>query len=200
MSREEPATHRAARFELLLVCAGNVCRSPMAEHAVRAIVSSLPGAEDVRVRSAGTLALPGQPMQPDSAAILTSVGLDGSRFVSTHLADRDLDADLVLVADRAIRGTVATMSPPVLGRLLTMRQAARLLQAVPAPLPGATARERLAALLPAMHAQRGTTPLTIPEDDDVIDPYGGGEKQHRLAWSQMTPLFAELARTLGAHQ
>lgn len=200
VNSQASSTRPAPGFDLLLVCAGNICRSPLAEYAIRDVVSRLPSAQTVRVHSAGTIAVPGRPMQPGSASILASVGLNGSGFVSRRVTERDLDADLVLVADREVRGQVAVMYPSVLGRLLTMRQAARLLADVPTPLPGGTATERLAALLPAMHARRGATPLVAPEDDDVLDPYGYGDDRYRLAWSRMKPLFDELARVLGAHR
>ncbi|MBV8641858.1 MAG: hypothetical protein JO070_10760, partial [Verrucomicrobia bacterium] len=46
---------------ILFVCTGNVCRSPMAEGLFRQMVAQRP---DIRVRSAGLSTFPGQPPSP----------------------------------------------------------------------------------------------------------------------------------------
>jgi protein-tyrosine phosphatase len=187
----------APRFTILLVCEANICRSPMAEMAIRHLVSQLPGASAVRVSSAGLTATAGRPMHPESAAILASTGIDASGFASRRLANQDLESDLILVADRSLRAAVAMRRPAAVRRVLTIRQAARLLAAVPEPLRGRTALERVAGLLPAMHLRRGTTGLVPAIEDDIVDPFGQSAGQFRLAWAQLHPLVEELARVLG---
>jgi len=44
---------------LLFVCAGNICRSPMAEALLRHVAKSRPALETLVVGSAGTIALSG---------------------------------------------------------------------------------------------------------------------------------------------
>ena len=50
-------------IQVLIVCTGNTCRSPMAEGALRALLPPEIGTQ-VRVRSAGTNAVPGVPATP----------------------------------------------------------------------------------------------------------------------------------------
>ncbi len=60
--------------ELLFVCTGNTCRSPMAEVLARtAAAERLP---DLRVGSAGTFATPGAPAAPEARAVVADHGLD----------------------------------------------------------------------------------------------------------------------------
>ncbi|MEO8284563.1 MAG: hypothetical protein ABI568_14370, partial [Pseudarthrobacter sp.] len=55
-------------IRILTVCTGNICRSPVAERLLQAGLEQVkPGA--FRVRSAGTRAMVGDPVQPLSARI-----------------------------------------------------------------------------------------------------------------------------------
>jgi protein-tyrosine phosphatase len=79
---------------ILVLCIGNICRSPMAEGLLK---EALPGHE---ISSAGLGALVGQPADPHAVALMQQQGID----ISAHRA-RQLEswmivtADLVLVMD-----------------------------------------------------------------------------------------------------
>jgi protein-tyrosine phosphatase len=86
---------------VLVVCVGNICRSPMAEALMAA---DLPG---VQVASAGLQALVGHPADPTACELLEERGID----IAEHRAQQlDLDlcqrADLILVMDREQRRAV----------------------------------------------------------------------------------------------
>ena len=85
---------------LLFVCAGNICRSPMAEALFRDLARSHPTLETIEVGSAGTIALNGNLPATDSVDVMRrEFGLE----IVTHRArplTRHLDADLVLTLDR----------------------------------------------------------------------------------------------------
>jgi len=89
-----------AEVNLLVVCLGNICRSPMAEGALRARLDEA-GLDHVRVDSAGTGDWHvGGP--PDSRAVATAArhGVDISGLRARQLHDRDyLDFDWLLCAD-----------------------------------------------------------------------------------------------------
>jgi len=90
---------------ILIVCEGNICRSPMAEAMLR---QAMPGR---RVASAGLNALVGMPAAPYAQEVMRMRGFD----VSTHRAQqigRSLctDADLILVMDRRQRASLRTSS------------------------------------------------------------------------------------------
>ena len=89
-------------LRLLVLCHGNICRSPLGEALIRAAVATDPHlAERVVVSSAGTSDEHlGEGMHAESAALLARRGLP------THHRARQLDAalaaeqDLILAADR----------------------------------------------------------------------------------------------------
>ena len=85
---------------LLFVCAGNICRNPMAEALFRHLAKSRPALEKIEVGSAGTIALSGNLPCADSVDVMRQqFGLE----IATHRArplTRRLDPDLVLALDR----------------------------------------------------------------------------------------------------
>lgn len=80
-------------MQLLLVCTGNICRSPMAEAIARRELASR-GRDDVQVTSAGTAAPDGAPASEGAYLVALEHGLD----LSAHRA-RQLTTDLVAGAD-----------------------------------------------------------------------------------------------------
>lgn len=162
-----------ASFRVLVVCTGNICRSPMAEHLLRAGLAAR-GVRDVEVASAGTHGLVGEPVQRHAAAALAERGLDPSAFRARRLdADLVAEADLVLGAGREHRAAAVTLVPRAAARAFTLRELDRLLAGVdPTGLPAEPAA-RARALVAAAARQRGLAHPDRPEDDDVADPYGG---------------------------
>lgn len=80
-------------FSVLMVCTGNICRSPMAEGFLRHRLPSVLQSE-VTVRSAGTYGLHGNRAEPLAIRAAAAHGVD----ISDHRA-RILDAPLIRSAD-----------------------------------------------------------------------------------------------------
>ena len=76
---------------LLVVCVGNICRSPMAEGL---LAVALRGQEDITVESAGLGALVGYPASDFAVELMGERGID----ITSHRA-RQLDPDMVSAAD-----------------------------------------------------------------------------------------------------
>ena len=63
-----------------VVCLGNICRSPIADVVVNALLDEAGLRDGVEVTSAGTGSWHvGEPMDPRAAAVLTHAGYDASR-------------------------------------------------------------------------------------------------------------------------
>jgi protein-tyrosine-phosphatase len=81
--------------EIVFVCAGNTCRSSMAEGLARWIwAERWPALGDLTVSSAGVAAWSGDPASPEAVQALFDKGIDLSRHSS-----RKLDAEIVAGAD-----------------------------------------------------------------------------------------------------
>jgi protein-tyrosine phosphatase len=100
---------------VLMVCAGNICRSPMAEGLLRSRFIGRPGAT---VASAGIAALAGRPADPIACELLAAHGIDISDHRARQLtADLVTGHDLVLVMEQAHVRAVELMFPVARGRV-----------------------------------------------------------------------------------
>jgi protein-tyrosine phosphatase len=104
----------AARFSVLFVCMGNICRSPTAHGVFRHRVGQAGLAERVRVASAATHDYhPGEPPDPRSVEHALARGYDLSDLRARVLGIEDLEsADLVLVMDEDNDREVQERCPP----------------------------------------------------------------------------------------
>ncbi|HIE92030.1 MAG TPA: hypothetical protein EYQ83_03825 [Acidobacteria bacterium] len=97
---------------VLFVCAGNICRSPMAEVLFANLAKSEPAMADVEIGSAGTIAMNGNLPNADSVeALRRACGLE----LATHRArrlSRRFTADLVLTMDRETEREAKAMNLP----------------------------------------------------------------------------------------
>lgn len=100
--------------KLLLVCVGNICRSPTAEILFR---HHLRGREGVEVASAGLHALVGHPIDPTAAVLLREHGHDADAHRARQVTPSTLGAaDLILVMERAHLAQIAREVPQVSGK------------------------------------------------------------------------------------
>lgn len=189
-STEEP-------FRILIVCTGNVCRSPMAERLLRAGLAERWGdGAGVEVTSAGTGALVGEPMTPQTAVLVSQHGGDPDGHRARQLTEALVaEADLVLALTRAHRSAVVEAHPLALRRAFTLREAGRLAAAA-GPVDGKTPAERLRDLVTRLRAARGQGTPVAPSEDDVVDPYRRPEEVHRLSAAQIVPALDALLRAV----
>jgi protein-tyrosine-phosphatase len=93
---------------VLFVCAGNICRSPLAEAVFRDLARSRPALARMSVGSAGVVATTGASATPEAiAAAGDTLGLDISGHRARSL--EGLDADLIFVVDRWVERQVSLM-------------------------------------------------------------------------------------------
>ena len=153
---------------LLVVCTGNICRSPAAELLLRAGLGDDAG---IAVASAGLAARAGEPVAAPMARLLAARGVDPRGFVARQLHPPLLrSSGLVLTMTAAQRSTVVSRAPAAVRRTFTLREFAELAR-LGAGLPAERhPADRLAALVAA--APRLRALRTGPREDDVEDPYG----------------------------
>ena len=100
---------------ILVVCVGNICRSPMAEALLK---HELREEDGVTVKSAGLGALVGHPASEHSVELMTERGID----ISAHRArqihpDMVRDADLVLVMEAGHKRAIDDADPTARGKV-----------------------------------------------------------------------------------
>jgi protein-tyrosine phosphatase len=171
-------------FTVLLVCTGNICRSALAERLGRAYLTEvLDGdADRIRLVSAGTQAVMGSDMHPDSALVLRGFGAEPGDFQARQLQPaHTATADLVLTMTRAHRRAVLELAPRMLSRTFTLLEAADLLSRLPTDESSQAGDflERADALVQKLAAARSQRPGSAA--DDVPDPIGRPVDEHQLA-------------------
>ena len=119
--------------EILIVCTGNICRSPMAEGLLRHMLS-LRGLNAINVRSAGTHAMDGRPAEPHAVAAAREMGVD----ISAHVA-RSLDPEMV--ARAALILVMEQGHADLIARVLPSARQAQTLRLLAAFGPGEDIRE-----------------------------------------------------------
>ncbi|MCY3699749.1 MAG: hypothetical protein OXH46_08955 [Gemmatimonadetes bacterium] len=106
-------------MNLLFVCTGNICRSPMAEVIARAEADARGWAE-VSCASAGTFAFPGQPASGPGIAVAAAHGLDLAPHASRELSLELLEwADLIIGMEASHARAAARLAPDAPVRVMT---------------------------------------------------------------------------------
>ena len=169
MTDAAPPARRRRAPVILLVCEGNLCRSPAAELLLDALLDGVP----VRIESAGLGAATGRPMPEEMRSAIAPWGLD-ARAVDQHRArpltpDLLERADLVLTMTREQRTDVVRLAPSLLSRAFTLGELARLADGAP-PSAAAEPGARLRQLLGSVQARRPLQRVPAAEED-VADPY-----------------------------
>ena len=104
---------------VLMVCVGNICRSPMAEVIMKSRAAALGKA--VRIESAGLAALTGRAADPLAQALVKERGLDLAAHRARQLEGTMLaEFELVLVMEEAHRRDLERRFPAARGRIRTL--------------------------------------------------------------------------------
>jgi low molecular weight protein-tyrosine phosphatase len=150
---------------ILVVCTGNVCRSPAAEGFLRRELAARFGGAAPAVGSAGTMGWQGEPPTAESVRAAAELGIDISAHRASVLTDESVaDADLVVAMAREHVEWIVGRTSDASARSFTLKELARLLEDAD---PTGSPAERVAAAAIRRDA------VGAPAGDlDVADPLG----------------------------
>jgi protein-tyrosine phosphatase len=180
-------------FTILTVCSGNICRSPVAEQLLR---KGLADIHIVRVESAGTIAKDGDTMPVQAQALSAYYGADPSGHEARYLVEQYADdAQLVFAMAREHRKAIVSLSPRATRYTFTIREFGRLAAGITdadlaeiAQLPREDVSARLRAAVALVASRRGQVEgATVPDDDDVVDPYRRSDETFMRSGQQLVP-------------
>ena len=185
-------------MRVLMVCAGNLSRSPSAALLLRRAVLD----SELLIGSAGVIAPVGEPVHPWTASALSALGVDSSAHRARRLLPEHIEqADLVLAATRDLRADSVRMYPAGVAKVWTLREFVRHAEVARpqlgerGPWPG-TPAERLRVIQEHARPLRGALPRLAPELDDIADPIEGPAEAHRVMVAQVAEVTDRLARLL----
>ncbi len=165
---------------ILIVCTGNICRSPLAEGFLRARLEERLGPDAPSVSSTGTIGWEGSPPMPESVEVAAERGVDITGHLACRLEPEQVDAaDVVIgmcVEHRDAAGVATSGAGP---KVFTLKELVRVFEELPPATPDVDLAERVAE---ASELRRSGF-HGIPTDEDVVDPLGMSLETYRaVAW------------------
>ncbi len=108
---------------VLVVCTGNVCRSPMAKALIGKEMAARGLTDNVRVDSAGTYAMVGHPASQGSVNAMAQRGLDISEHRAKQLTANLVErADVILVMEEQHRRSIFVTWPRAIVKTLLLSE------------------------------------------------------------------------------
>ncbi|MGY2288737.1 low molecular weight protein-tyrosine-phosphatase [Pseudomonas sp. SDO528_S397] len=102
---------------MLIVCVGNICRSPTAENLLRGALAN----SAIQVSSAGIAAMVGKPIEATARAVLEAHGRLPHEHAAVQLEPQAIsEADLILVMEQQHVGAVLNIAPQARGKVLML--------------------------------------------------------------------------------
>jgi protein-tyrosine phosphatase len=174
--------------EILFVCTGNLCRSPMAAGFLRSMLGDCP---NVRVNSAGVMGRGKRPTK-EAIRVMRKRGIDLACHVSSSVVTSlERTPDLILAMSREHLGILFELDGRMLARTFTLREFVRLAKIEGPRLPG----EELACYIDRVRHGRIGSAMVARLSDDIVDPIG----KRRSAYEGCARELKDLIEALSAH-
>ena len=101
---------------ILFVCTGNTCRSPLAEYLLKEKAG-----DQLSVKSAGVTAWPGVPISQGTADVLDQRGISHQHFSQSVTADLVSWADVILTMTSSHKEMLSIKHPNASGKVHTLK-------------------------------------------------------------------------------
>lgn len=187
--------YTATVLRVLVVCTGNICRSPLAQgFLAERSRRLLEGA--IAVRSAGTWARPGHPATEEAVLVAQERGVDLAEHRSSPFGT-DLAgwADLILTMTAEQRDEVLHEAPQAEPKTFTLKELVAVLGVLPAPA-GSPSREGLLQRIAQADRLRREGRAPRATDEDVVDPLAMSMETYRAVCWEIEELVDGLIRGL----
>lgn len=172
---------------ILVVCTGNICRSPVGEAALRNLLP-----EGLIVSSAGTHAALNSPSAPESAEFVSRVLGSELDHVGQQLTkEQTEDADLVLTMTAEHRAWVARTAPRAVRRTFILREFEETLTYLPRDQPFESVRD-MAQAASRLRSRVGSEGVEL----DIADPYGGPAEGYENSFREVFASSREIASAI----
>lgn len=170
---------RPVDVDVLFICTGNAARSVMAG------VSLAARRPDLRIRTAGTLVVDGQPMSIRTRKAIAGVGHPLPQHASAQVTPDDLDraAVVIALAPEHVQWVRRT-HPAAAGHTITLPRAVRDVTVA----PDTPIRDQVLAL--------DLAAVDLGDWEEVVDPGGGEEPEFAACAVEIDALIAQLAPRL----
>ena len=188
---------------ILVVCTGNICRSPIAEGFLQQLLDDR-GVDGVAVESAGVSGLQGYPADPEAVRAAAEQGVDISKHRARRVRPAMLEtADLVLTMTAEQKESVIGAAPAAADRTFTLKELVFLLQRAKDEPADRAPDGWLAKTAARANRVRQSEPGLELLDEDVSDPLGLGPDAFRATvWEvgQLLERFLDKAYSPGDRQ
>lgn len=177
------------RDTILIVCTGNICRSPLTEKLLEHELHVQ--GKGILCHSAGTHALTDGLPPSEISAQADLWGISTREHTPKQVTETLVrEATLVLTAERQHRAELVALVPSASRKVFSLKQFARITAALQASANSqpdfSLTFESLSALVEEVADFRALTPPPIrPEDDDVPDPYRREQAAYDFAAEQI---------------
>lgn len=180
---------------VLVVCTGNVCRSPITEGLLRAAFAERLGPDVLEVASAGTIGWTGSGAHPRSIRAAGERGVDISDHRAREVSDEDIARAELIVAMAPEHADA--FAGEASSRTFTLKELVRLLEALPAVEDASLGR--LSERIAEADRLRREGFEGDPMDEAIADPLGMPLDAFRAVAAELDAWCSRLADGLVGH-